>query len=345
MNTRAIGRRNFLSAAGLGLGLAAAGAAGCAPAGAKTGRKSRVATYLPSSYGDLYPGIEMFNEAVAERSGGRLPLDMYDSGSLLGAEQLLPGLLSGVADVIFQTSSYVSSTYPVLGAMELPFITEDYGKLRRAVRPGQAQHELINEKLEPKGVRILGGMPTTFEYLWTVDKPIRKPEDVRGMRLRVAGEIEGETVKALGGAPVTMGSAEVYQALEKNTIDGLVSYIGTVVSRDLQKIVKYGTAGHFGAYTVDAYCRTDWYEQQHPAVRRALDEAGETLYRDGTAHMFKVHTKDYLPKVEAAGVELIKPEGAEMDAFREAIAPVFTGWKQRLGARTADRAVETIRKA
>lgn len=343
MNTRAIGRRSFLSAAGLGL--AAAGAAGCAPANAKAGRKRTVATYLPSSYGDLYPGIEMFNKAVAERSGGRLPLDLYDSGSLLGAEQLLPGLLSGVADVIFQTSSYVSSTYPVLGAMELPFVTEDYGKLRRAIEPGKAQFDLINRNLRPKGVRILGGMPTTFEYLWTVDKPIRKPEDVRGLRLRVAGELEGETVKALGGAPVTMGSAEVYQALERNTIDGLVSYIGTVISRDLQKIVNYGTAGHFGAYTVDAYCRSDWYEQQDPAVRRALDTAGQTLYRDGTAHMVKVHTEEYLPKVKAAGVELVRPEGPELAAFRKAVAPVHADWRQRLGARTADQAVESIRNA
>ncbi|MCH6159113.1 TRAP transporter substrate-binding protein [Streptomyces marispadix] len=343
MNTKAIGRRGFLSAAGLGL--AAAAASACAPADAGTRRKSRVATYLPSSYGDLYPGIEMFDKVAARRSGGRLAPDLYDSGALLGAEQLLPGLLSGVADVIFQTSSYVSSTYPVLGAMELPFITEDYGKLRRAIEPGRAQHELINKNLAPKGVRILGGMPTTFEYLWTVDRPIRRPEDVRGLRLRVAGEIEGETVKALGGAPVTMGSAEVYQALERNTIDGLVSYIGTVVSRDLQKIVKYGTAGHFGAYTVDAYCRSDWYEQQHPSVRRALDEAGRTLYRDGTAHMVKVHTKDYLPKVRAAGVQLIEPGESEMAAFRKAIRPVHAAWRQRLGARTADQAVESIRKA
>src|SRR5690606_29403088 len=110
------------------------------------------------------------------------------------------------------------------------------GTLRRAIRPGRPQFHLINKELAGQGVRILGGMPTTFEYIWTVDKPILKPEDVRGMRLRVAGEVEGETVKALGGAPVTMGSAEVYQALEKNTIDGLVSYIGTVVSRDLQQI-------------------------------------------------------------------------------------------------------------
>ncbi|WP_314177695.1 TRAP transporter substrate-binding protein [Streptomyces winkii] len=342
MNTRAIGRRSFLAATGLGL--AAAGTAACAPASARGQRT--VATYIPSNYGDLYPGIKKFVDVATQRSGGRLSLDMFDSGTLLGAEQLLPGLLSGVADVIFQTSSYVSSTFPVLGAMELPFVTEDYPKLQRAIAPGEPQFELVNKKLAERGARILGGMPTTFEYIWTVDKPIRKPEDVRGMRLRVAGEIEGETVKAMGGAPVTMGSAEVFEALEKGTIDGLMSYIGTVVSRDLQTIVRYGTSGHFGAYTVDAYCRSDWYEEQAPAVRKALDAAGEALYRDGTKNMIKVHTTDYLSKVKAAGVELITPDQAGKAAFRKAVAPVYGRWRERLGdSATASRALESIRNA
>lgn len=341
MKNKKMGRRDFLTAAGAGL--AAAGVASCSPASAGSGRTSTVATYIPASYDDLYPGIEKFVDVVTRESGGKLSLDMFDSGTLLGAEQLLPGLLAGVADVIFQTSSYVSSTYPVLGAMELPFITEDYAKTRRAADPSGPQHKLINDNLGPKGVRILGGMPTTFEYLWTVDKPIREPRDVRGMRLRVAGEIEGETVKALGGAPVSMGSAEVYQALERRTIDGMVSYVGTVVSRDLQNIIKYGTAGHFGTYTVDAYCRSDWYAKQSPAVRRALDAAGQALYEEGTAHMVKVHTEDYLPAVEDGGVEMIRPDAA---AFRDAVAPVHARWKKLLGdADTAERAVQEIRKA
>ena len=343
MNRETIGRRAFLSAAGLGL--AAAGLTGCGPAHPGGSRTSTVATYIPSSYDDLYPGIEKFNDVATERSRGRLALDLFDSGTLLGAEQLLPGLLSGVADVIFQTSSYVSSTFPVLGAMELPFITQDYPRLRRAIAPGGPQHTLINRTLAAKGVRILGGMPTTFEYLWTVDRPIRTPEDVRGLRLRVAGEIEGETVKALGGAPVSMGSAEVFEALERRTIDGMVSYVGTVISRDLQNIIRYGTVGHFGAYTVDAYCRSDWYAKQDPVVRQALDAAGRALYEDGTATMVKAHTEDYLPKAEAAGVELIEPDPAQLRAFHRAVAPVHARWRRLLDASVAERAVESIREA
>jgi TRAP-type C4-dicarboxylate transport system substrate-binding protein len=339
------GRRSFLAAAGWGL--AGVAAAGCGRAEAAGGVETvTTATYIPQSYDDLYPGIQTFVDTVSAASGGRLACDMFDSGTLLGAEQLLPGLLLGVADVMFQTSSYVSSSYPVLGAMELPFGAEDFAKQRRALAPDGPLYALVNEQLAGQGVRLLGGMPCTFEYLWTVDRPVLTPEDVRGLRIRVAGEIEGETVKALGGAPVFMGSSEVFEALERGTIDGLMSYLGTVVSRDLQEIVRYGTRAHFGAYTVDAYCRTEWYSEQPPELRAALDEAGRALYRDGTEVMAGVHEGEYLTSVVEGGVELVEPGGAELEAFRAAVAPVYGRWEHLIGdPAVSDRAVALIDEA
>ena len=345
--TARIDRRRFLAAAGLG-GLATLGLTGCAGASATEDgvRTLRTTTYIPESYDDLYPGLQIFMDTLAERSGGRLQCDMFDSGTLLGAEQLLPGLLLGATDLMVQTSSYVSSSYPILGALELPFGTEDFAKQRRAMDPDGPLHALINERLAPAGVRVLGGMPTTFEYLWTIDRPILRPEDARGMRIRVAGEIEGETVKALGGAPVFMGSSEVYQALERGTIDGLISYIGTVVSRDLQNIIRYGTLAHFGAYTVDAYCRADWYAEQAPEDRAALDEAGRALYGQGTEVMAGVHEREYLPTVVEGGVELVRPDGTELEAFRATVAPVYGRWRDMLADPTvADRAVRLLGEA
>jgi TRAP-type C4-dicarboxylate transport system substrate-binding protein len=337
-----IGRRAFLAAAGLGV----AGLAGCARAEAAGTETVTTATYIPKSYDDLYPGIQTFMDTVAAASGGRLNCDMYNSGALLGAEQLLPGLLLGVADVIFQTSSYVSSSYPILGAMELPFGAEDYPKQRRAIAPDGPLFALVNEQLARQGVRLLGGMPCTFEYIWTVGRPILRPDDVRGLRVRVAGEIEGETVKAMGGAPVFMGSSEVFEALERGTIDGLMSYLGTIVSRDLQEIVRYGTRAHVGAYTLDAYCRTGWYDDQPPELRAALDEAGRALYRDGTEVMVGVHEGDYLKAVLDGGVEIVEPGGAELQAFRTAVEPVYGRWEHLIGdPAVSDRAVALINEA
>ena len=324
-----IGRREFLAAAGLA-GLGALGLSGCGraegvAAGGPSGGTLLTATDLPSSYEDLYPGIEQFMDTVAARTAGGAWCDMFESGTLLGAEQLMPGLLGGIAELIFQTSSYVSSSFPILGALQLPFGSEDHAQQLRAAVPGGPLSMLVNEQLARQNLHLLGGMPTTFEYLWTVDRPILRPEDARGLRIRVAGEIEGDTVKALGAAPVTMSSSEVFEALERGTVDGLVSYVGTVVSRDLQEIIRYGTAAHFGAYSVDAYCRADWYASRPPEMRAALAAAGQVLYRDGTGHMVEVHEKEYFPSVRKAGVQLVEPDAAELAALRAAVAPVRAG--------------------
>ena len=337
-------RRSFLAAAGLG---AAGVLAGCA---APTGWRSpadgpvRAATYIPKSYDDLYPGVEATLDAVT-RSGGPA-FDLFDGGTLLGAEQLLPGLLLGAADLVFQTSSYVSSSFPALGAMELPFATEDYARHRRVFDPDGPLVALVNDELAEKDVRLLGGMPLTYEYFWTVDRPIRRPEDVAGLRMRVAGEIEGETVKALGGAPVSMGSAEVYEALQRGTIDGMLSYLGTVVSRDLQSILRYGTRCHIGSYTFDAYCRASWYDALDPRTRAALDAGGRALYRDGTATMVAVHQDEYLPEVVAGGVEIVDPTPSELAALRAATEPVRARWEDALGKPAVSaRMAEIVRTA
>lgn len=336
-------RRDVLAMAGLA---AAAGVSGCARAGADDARTLRATTYIPESYDDLYPGIKMFLDTAAAQPGSELAFDLFDSGTLLGAEQLLPGLLLDVTDVMFQTSSYVTSTYPILGAMQLPFVTNDYAQHRRAMAPGGPLMALMNERLAGKNVRLLGGMPTSFEYLWTVDAPVRKPEDVAGMRIRVAGEIEGVTIKALGGAPVFMGSSEVYQALERGTIDGMVSYLGTVFARDLQEIIRYGTAARFGAYTVDAYCREDFYRTRPAPVRAAFDAGGRAIYERGTQHMVDVHNEEYLPAVTAGGVELVHLSSTELAAFRHAVEPVYGHWREVLGDdRVAATAIDLIEKA
>lgn len=322
--------------------LAAAGLTGCAGA---SEREPIAATYIPESYDDLYPGVEHFLGTLSRETGGARSYQVYDSGTLLGAEQLLPGMLMDIAELIFQTSSYVSSSYPALNVMELPFVTEDFNKHRRAIDPDGPLHAEINEQLRPRGVRLLGSLPTSLEYLWTTEAPIREPADVRGMRIRVAGEIEGETVKALGGAPVTMGSSEIFEALERGTIDGLMSYVGTLVSRDLQQIVRYGTVAHFGAYTFDAYCRADWYDQQPPRVREALRTASRALHRQGTDTMLAVHERDYLPEVTAAGVQLVEPGERELAAFRRAIAPVHDRWRTAVGPAAAGRMLAHVDEA
>src|SRR5699024_4381531 len=89
--------------------------------------------YRASSYKDLYPGIERFRTVAERQSNGTLSYEAFHSGTLLGAGQLVPGLLLKAADAIFLTSSYVTSSFPILGATQMPFVTTSYARQRAAM--------------------------------------------------------------------------------------------------------------------------------------------------------------------------------------------------------------------
>lgn len=301
------------------------------------------ATYIPPSYDDLYGGFETFMEEAETASDGNLTFDWYDSGTLLEADQLVPGLTQGVADLIFTTSSYISSTYPILGVYELPFVNDDFETQREALAFDGELRQLLNEQLAEQNLMSLGTMPTTFQWIWTVDKPVTAPEDLRGMRIRVAGPLEGRTMEALGASPVTMSSAEIYEALERGTIDGVLSYIGTIPGRSLQEVVKYGTAAPFGAYSVDAYVRADWFNELPEATQEVLLQAGQVYQEEGTDHMVEVHEGEYRDTIESGGVEIVELDEQQIAAFEEAVRPSWDQWRESVGdPETADRALELM---
>lgn len=301
------------------------------------------ATYIPPSYNDLYRGFEIFMEEAEGASDGAITFDWYDSGTLLEADQLVPGLTQGVANMVFTTSSYISSTYPILGVYELPFITNEYEQQREALAFDSELRTFLNEQLAEQDLMSIGTMPTTYQWIWTTGEPITSPEDIRGMRIRVAGPLEGRTIEALGGSPVTMSSAEVYEALERGTIDGLLSYMGTIPGRSLQEVVDYGTAAPFGAYSVDAYVQKSWFDQLSAAQQEALLEAGRAYSEEGTDHMVSVHEGEYLETIEAGGVEIVELDDTQIAAFEEAVAPTYDQWRETVGdPATADEALELI---
>jgi TRAP-type C4-dicarboxylate transport system substrate-binding protein len=301
------------------------------------------ATYFPPSYNDMYGGFEIFMEEAESASDGAITFDWYDSGTLLEADQLVPGLTQGVADLIFTTSSYISSTYPILGVYELPFMLNEFEDQREALAFDGELRGFLNEQLKEQNLMSIGTMPMTFQWLWTVDEPITSPEDIEGMRIRVAGPLEGRTIEALGGSPVTMSSAEVYEALERGTIDGVMSYIGTIPGRSLEEVVKYGTVAPFGSYSMDAYVRADWFEGLPEGQQEALLRAGEAYSNQGTEEMVKVHEGEYLKTIKDAGVEIVELNEEQTAAFEEAVAPTYDQWKQTVkDETTAEQALELM---
>ena len=172
-------------------------------------------------------------------------------------------------------------------------------------------------------------------------KPVRKPEDMKGLKLRVSGRIESMTLKALGAAPVSMPSAEVFMALKRGTVDGLMSYPGTVGARRLEGIIKYCTLGNFGAYTTPIFTTRDRWDSWPQDVKDILIDAGKEYNFRNTLNGKIYLLETYFPRFHKR-VQMITLTQEEVAAFKNAVKPVYDSWLKQVGEKVGKKALTIV---
>jgi TRAP-type C4-dicarboxylate transport system, periplasmic component len=190
----------------------------------------KLATYIPEGYPKVYEGQKLYCDEVNKRGEGIVHIDVYWGGTLLNAKGLIPGLQDGTADLIFHTGAYLLGTYPIVGIEIIPvwknlLHTQD-------MLVGTPLYELKNEVLAKKNMYEIafgGGIP---EFIFTRDKEVHSPEDMKGMRIRAAGLVESKVAQALGAAPATIPSADLPEALNRGTVDGTIMNPWTAMGQE-----------------------------------------------------------------------------------------------------------------
>ena len=300
-------------------------------------------TYLTPSYKDVYPSFPQFVDYVNEHGKGKVQVEFYDSGKLLGADQALPGLMSGTADIITHTDSYISGTYPILGILEMPGVYKDFNDYRNKTAIGSPLYELVNKDLAQHNLIMLVDGPATEEYLWTM-KPVHSPADLKGMKIRGAGRIENQYLAGMGAATTSISSAETYEALQRGMIDGMSSYVGTIPDRSLQDVVKYATKVEMGHYGVDMFMKLDKWKSLPRDVQEILMAAGKQFETSIAELQLKVQNDEQWPALTKAGVQAIEPNADQLQEFQAAARPVQEWWQKQLPGDLGQQALDLAKQ-
>ena len=290
-----------------------------------------IASHVPPKYADIYPLTKVFVDDINKAGAGEVTVEYHPSGTLLKVNGLIPGLISGVADIIFLTTSECTGSWPFIGGESLPFLFKNASDLQQKIQIGSPLFNLINKVLEKKhGIMMLSNGTLPLERLWT-RKPVRTPADLKGLSIRVGGKAEGEAIKALGGNPVTLTSAELYEALQRGTIDGVVCYPGTIYGRSLQEVLKYNTHIPIGAYGYAIWVKKSSWDSWPESVRKVIKEAAAKYDAGFLKNAEKVEKDQYWPIFEKAGLKTITPTPEAMAQFRSKVKPVWTEWAKSIG--------------
>lgn len=184
-------------------------------------------------------GMESFAKKVNESSKGSMTVQIYPSGQLYNDKSMNDALMAGGIEIGMNSTAMWASVIPVMEIFDVPFLFPSYEKVAKALDGGVGAQ--LAAEMEKKGIKPLIWVDYGFVQFGNSKRPLTKPADFKGLKLRGYGELPSETIKALGAAPVTMGAGEVYMALQRGTIDGQTSGTTAMYDRKMFEVTKYLT--------------------------------------------------------------------------------------------------------
>jgi TRAP-type transport system periplasmic protein len=175
---------------------------------------------------------------------GKIDIKVFHSSQLGSDEQMMRGVKVGAPEM-FLPSTVMSTADQKFGVFEMPYIIVSRAHMKK-VSESKAVQKALFEGLPARGIRILGVWENGFRHLTNNLRPIVKPDDLKGIKLRVPGGVwRVKMFKAYGANPSPMPLAEVYSALQSGVMDGQENPFPQIASAKFHEVQKFlSLSGH-----------------------------------------------------------------------------------------------------
>ncbi len=273
--------------------------------------------------------LEPWARNVEKASGGKVKIEIYPSMSLGGQPpQLINQARDGIVDIVWTVNGYTAGLFPRSEVFELPFVHTN-----NPVATNLAMRAMFDKYLKPeyKGVHVLFLHVHQGQGIQMVDKLVRKPEDMKGLKMRIPTRTGAWVIEALGASPVGMPVPDLPQALSKKVIDGAFIPWEIIPALKLQDMIKYFIEGpnktRFGNTTFQVSMNEARWNSLPPDVQKAFTESsGEAWVRE----VGKIWAEDDDEGIAVAvkhGDQHIMLTDAELAAFKAKLEPVVERWE------------------
>ena len=305
--------------------LLAAATLACAAAAAQTTVKIGYATTPQSHYG---VGTTVFCEEVEKRTAGRYKCQQFPNAALGGEREMIEAVQLGTLDIVNTSTGPVGNFVPEVNIVDIPFLFRDYDHARK-VLDGPIGDEL-RAKFPPKGLIALAWTENGFRHMTNSKRPIVKPEDAKGLKIRsMQNKVHIQAFQSIGIQPTPMAFPELFTALQQGTVDGQENPIPVILSAKFAQVQKHlSLTGH--VYSPALLIMS-------PALWNKLSDADKKAFIDAAkagsaAQRRKVNEdeKNGIDELRKAGMNVVtNVDGA---AFRAAMTPVWAEFAKQFGA-------------
>lgn len=325
--------RLFQAAVAVSLIAAVAFTGGCGkktakPAAGAGGKiEYKLAYHLPSTH-PLAKGMDAFIKKVSDKTQGQVKITPYPAGQLFTDKTMNDAIMSGGVDLGLNTVGRWATVIPAMEVFDVPFLFPSYEKVDKAIDGGMG--EKLTAELKKKNVRPIIWADYGFVQFGNAKKEIKKPADFAGLKLRGYGEMPAETIKALGASPVTMGSGEVYMAIQRGVIDGQTSGTTAMLERKMYEVTKYLTITNHAYPEFILAMNEKAFAKMSPEQQKAFMEAAKEVQTE-LRNNSKNEDLKAMEALKAKGMQVYIVPEAELKEWQAATKPCWEIFKKHAG--------------
>jgi tripartite ATP-independent transporter DctP family solute receptor len=283
--------------------------------------------HAASSKHAFQTGVEMFAKAVADKTDGRVAIEVVGDRALGDDKQLLEGVQLGTIDGALVSAPIfpLAAGATAFDALQLPFLVPSYDALAAALS-GPAGQDLL-DSLSAKGMKGLSFYEAGQRHFLSRDKPVKTVADFEGLKTRIVPiPLHKATWEAVGTNPVGMPYGEVYSGLETGVIDAVEINLSSIESENLDQNAKNVTlTGHYFWPGVLVMNQAK-FDALPDDIRQAMVEAGHETIAEDYAFV-KADEARVAEALKARGVTI--NELQDLDAMRAKMAPVIEEWSTK----------------
>ena len=273
---------------------------------------------------------EHFKKLAEEATKGRVKIELYPNSALYKDKEEMEALQLGAVQML----APAPGKFGPLGVKEfevldLPYLFDNMAVAQR-VTQGAVGQQLL-KKLDSRGIAGLAFWDNGFR-VFTSNKPIRRPADLKGQKIRIqSSKVTEAQMRDVGALPQVLAFGELYQALQSGVVDGQENPVTHVYTQKFYEVQKYMTLTNHTYHGYVVIANKKFWEGLPPDIRTALTAA----LKDTTAYFYRMAKQEDDAALEAVRktgkMEIYTPTAAEMVEWKKAFTKVHREMEGRVG--------------
>lgn len=261
---------------------------------------------------------EQFAKEIAEKTDGAVEIQIFPADQLGNQLESVEGTMIGTLEMTLASDTVLSNWIPDMGMLNLPFLFENMDEYLEAVEGPVG--DMLSAQVEQQGAVIIGWWGNGMRHVTNSIRPITKPEDLKGLKIRVPeGKVFVDTFEALGAGATVMSFGELYSALQLGVVDGQENPPAHILTQNFNEVQDYVSRTghiHMGSPLI---MNAGLFYSMPEEIQQTLLKVGKEYDRKHIDLIANLEEEQW-KEVEARGMKI---NDVDKSLFRKAVQSVY----------------------